>query len=87
VGAANKLRNTRCAISRNALIRDGPRRGVDCSAARVAKLESKFLNHRTESRAPGRRANLAATGKIFNNFFTIRPHESRFSERLPSLWG
>jgi len=87
VGAANKLRNTRCTVSRNALIRDGPRRSADRGAAQVAKLESKFLNHRTESRVPGSAANLAATGKIFNNFFTIRPRESRFSERLESLWG
>jgi hypothetical protein len=69
------------------LIRGSPRRGADCSAAQVAKLESKFLNHRTESRVPGSAANLAATAKIFNNFFTIGPRESRFSERLESLWG
>jgi hypothetical protein len=87
VGAANKLRNTRCTVSRNALIRCGPRRSVDRGAAQLAKLESKFLNHRTESRVPGGVANLAATGKIFNNFFTIGRREGRFSERLASLWG
>jgi hypothetical protein len=87
VGAANKLRNTRCTVSRNALIRDGPRRSDDRGAAQVAKLESKFLNHRTESRVPAGVANLVATGKIFNNFFTIGRRQGRFSERLPSLWG
>jgi hypothetical protein len=87
VGAANKLRNTRCTVSRNASIRGGRCHGADGSAAQVAKLESKVLNHRTESRMPGSVVNLAATEKNFNNFFTIGRHEGRFSERLPSLWG
>jgi hypothetical protein len=74
-------------ISRNALIRCGPRSGADCTAARVAKHESKFLNHRTESRVLGSVANLDATAKNFNNFFTIGRRQSRFSERLTLLWG
>ncbi len=55
VGAANDLRNTRCAASRNDLIR--ARRvkkflHADTIRVVVHELESKFLNRRAESQSP-----------------------------------
>jgi hypothetical protein len=74
-------------ISRNGLNRTAQRLRAGAHRAAVAKPESKFLNHRTESCARGVVTNLAATAKIFNKFFTIGGREGRFSERLKVLWG
>ena len=84
VGAANDLRNTRCAgfpaidpdsaAPRNDVRR--PRRRHGCR-----EVESKFLNPCAEFEHAGRRPNLDATVKNFNNFFTIERRLGRFSER------
>jgi hypothetical protein len=86
VGAANALRNTRCAASRNQFdssLDASPHASCD---AVIVIVESKFLNQREESRASGAVTNLGMAEKIFNKFFTIDCRESRFSRRLPSLW-
>jgi hypothetical protein len=42
-----------------------------CCRAAIAKLESKFLNQRTESREAGAVTNLDTIAKIFHKIFTF----------------
>jgi hypothetical protein len=60
---------------------------VPTCAAAVAKLESKFLNNRTESRGTGLRHKFPDALKIFHKFFTFDCRQTDFSKRLPLLWG
>ena len=86
VGAANDLRNTRCAASRNQFDSTfGASAHSSCGAV-IVIIESKFLNQRAESRASGAVTNLGMAAKIFNKFFTIDCREIGFSKRLASLW-
>ena len=87
MGAANDLRNTRCAASRNQF---DSRFGATAHSSRGAVIvivESKFLNQRAESGAWGAVTNLGMAAKIFNKIFTFDCRETGFSKRLESLWG
>jgi hypothetical protein len=67
VGAANDLRNTRCAASRNQF---DSRFGATAHSSRgavIVILESKFLNQRAESGAWGAVTNLGMAAKILIN--------------------
>jgi hypothetical protein len=71
VDAANDQRNTLCTTSDNPLIRGSRVSLRRCCRAAIAKLESKFLNQRTESRKAGTVTNLGAIAKIFHKIFTF----------------
>ena len=60
---------------------------VPTRAAAVAKLESKFLNNRTESRGVGLCHKSPDALKIFHKFFTLDCRQTDFSKRLQLLWG
>jgi hypothetical protein len=55
--------------------------------AAVSRLESKFLNNRTESRVRGSVTNLRTIKKFFTNSLRLDCRESDFSKRLLLLWG
>jgi hypothetical protein len=78
VGAANDYRNTLWVTSDNPPI--GPIRLSlrQCCRIAIAKLESKFLNPRIESRASGVVTNLAGAAKNFHKKFTFDRTEAIF---------
>jgi hypothetical protein len=70
-GRRERLRNTLCVSSDNPLNRRSRTSLRRCCRAAIAKLQSKFLNPCTESRAPGSVTNLAALAKNFHKIFTF----------------